>query len=84
MPVQLQRVSSCALTLILLTMSISDDARGLPTVSARFGVGLRSMRERVSELGGTMTVDSSSGVGTTISITLPRTPSTWNEPADVR
>ena len=65
-----------------LAMSISDDGRGLPA-DVRFGVGLRSMRERVSELGGTMTVESSDGAGTTINIIFPLTPSIASEPADV-
>lgn len=56
-----------------LVMSINDDGRGLPT-EARSGVGLRSMRERVSELGGTLIVDSSDGAGTTIHITFQLSP----------
>lgn len=53
-----------------LAISISDDGRGLPA-EARSGVGLRSMRERVSELGGTLVIDSSDGAGTTIQVTFP-------------
>ncbi len=66
-----------------LAMAISDDGRGLPA-ETRAGVGLRSMRERVSELGGTLAVDSSDGAGTTIRITFPLTPSLEKGPDDVR
>jgi signal transduction histidine kinase len=62
-----------------LAMSISDDGRGLPP-ETRAGVGLRSMRERVSELGGAMTIESSDGLGSTIRITIPMTPVFANEP----
>lgn len=62
-----------------LTMSISDNGRGLPP-ETRAGVGLRSMRERVSELGGALTIESSDGLGSTIRITIPLTPVFANEP----
>jgi signal transduction histidine kinase len=38
------------------------------------------MRERVSELGGAMTIESSDGLGSTIRITIPMTPVFANEP----
>lgn len=53
-----------------LVLSISDDGAGLPG-NASAGVGLRSMRERVSELGGVITIDSATNVGTRIRVELP-------------
>lgn len=53
-----------------LTLEITDDGNGLSSDS-RAGVGLRSMRERVSELGGSMTVESAPEMGTTLIVRLP-------------
>jgi signal transduction histidine kinase len=55
-----------------LALTIHDDGHGL-SPAARAGVGLRSMRERVSELGGHISIDSVDSVGTTIHVSLPRT-----------
>jgi signal transduction histidine kinase len=65
-----------------LVMTITDDGRGIPA-DVRSGVGLRSMRERVSELGGSLSVESGDGGGTTLRITLPLTPPIIEEPDDV-
>lgn len=56
-----------------IELSISDNGKGF---SARAlhkagAFGLIAMRERAASLNGSMTVESSSGAGTTISITLP-------------
>ncbi len=52
---------------------ISDDGAGFDSSAAEDsgGLGLVSMRERVSALGGTFRLDSSPGEGTTITATLP-------------
>jgi signal transduction histidine kinase len=64
---------TCAVTLAAganLTLEISDDGRGIPPDQAG-GVGLASMQERAAELGGTLTIQSLPGRGTTILATLP-------------
>jgi two-component system NarL family sensor kinase len=53
-----------------LALDISDDGRGLPA-SFHPGVGVTSMRERATELGGTFAIDSAEGRGTRVSARLP-------------
>lgn len=53
-----------------LDVEIRDDGQGLP-VDFRPGVGLTSMRERVAELGGTLTVEPTVPAGTRIFAHLP-------------
>lgn len=55
-----------------LILTIQDDGRGIdaePTASAHFG--LRGLNERAEILGGTLSVPSPSGGGTTLTIALP-------------
>jgi signal transduction histidine kinase len=65
-----------------LSLSISDDGAGLPA-DIHGGVGLRSMRERVSELGGAIAVDSATDLGTTIRVELPLVQTSAMESSDV-
>jgi signal transduction histidine kinase len=53
-----------------LCLDIQDDGIGLPAVR-QAGVGLRSMRERAEELGGTCVVETVSGSGTRVLVRLP-------------
>lgn len=53
-----------------LRVEIVDDGAGIEP-AATPGLGLRSMRERAEELGGTFTVHTRSGAGTTLIATLP-------------
>jgi len=53
-----------------LRIEINDDGRGLPDV-LQAGVGLQSMRERVSELNGWIRFESLSGNGTCVRVRLP-------------
>jgi signal transduction histidine kinase len=53
-----------------LWVEIQDDGRGLPA-TRRSGVGLTSIRERTTELGGTLTIESAAGQGTHIRVRLP-------------
>lgn len=53
-----------------LHIEIKDDGRGLPD-KLNVGVGLQSMRERVSELGGQIKLDSVIGEGTCVHVWLP-------------
>jgi signal transduction histidine kinase len=68
-----------------VSLRISDDGRGFPKASARrrkgaasasrpdgSGLGLTFMRERAQALGGSLTVSSGVGVGTTIDVSVPR------------
>jgi signal transduction histidine kinase len=54
----------------VLQIEIKDDGKGMPEVY-RAGIGLRSMRERAEELGGTYFVESPSKTGTSIRVQLP-------------
>ncbi len=51
-------------------MEVTDDGIGLPPVR-RAGVGLASMAERATELGGTCRVEALQEGGTRVSATLP-------------
>lgn len=50
---------------------VEDDGRGFELGSARAGVGLAGMGERASLVGGSVTIESSAGGGTTIYIKVP-------------
>jgi signal transduction histidine kinase len=53
-----------------LVLEVADDGRGFSQSGT--GVGLHTMRERAAELGGTCTIASTTGAGTTITARLPR------------
>jgi signal transduction histidine kinase len=53
-----------------LSLEITDDGSGLPD-DMRFGVGITSMRERTSELGGTFKIESIPGGGTRVHVWMP-------------
>jgi signal transduction histidine kinase len=53
-----------------LRVEVSDDGLGFPG-SLRAGVGLRSMRERADELGGTLAIEPAQGGGTGVCARLP-------------
>jgi signal transduction histidine kinase len=57
-------------------LSVSDDGAGFDPARAgeRHGMGLGLMRERVTELGGQLQLESAPGEGTTVRITLEPTP----------
>ena len=66
--------SVCEIELALtdvLFLEVRDDGRGL-AVGYRSGVGLASMRERVAELGGSLSIAGSDGEGTTITVRVPK------------
>jgi signal transduction histidine kinase len=54
-------------------LRVADDGRGFDTSAGRpgIGLGLRLMRDRMAELGGTLVVTSAPGGGTCLSVTLP-------------
>jgi signal transduction histidine kinase len=55
-------------------VTVTDDGAGFEPAHAeqRHGLGLRLMRQRVAELGGTFQLDSTPGQGTSVRILLPR------------
>jgi signal transduction histidine kinase len=55
-----------------VTLVIKDDGRGFDVADrAGKGYGLTGMRERVDALGGSLSIDSGTGEGTEVSVTLP-------------
>ena len=54
-----------------LQMDIADDGKGFDTTAAAKGNGLRNMRQRASDLGGTLALRSSPGAGTSIRLIFP-------------
>jgi signal transduction histidine kinase len=72
--------STCTVSLVIddpgaLCLEVRDDGRGIPdpqeNTSVRAGVGLTSMRERASELGGTLVVEPLPEGGTRVRARLP-------------
>jgi signal transduction histidine kinase len=58
----------------LVVLTVTDDGHGLPTARGTVpgaGLGLLSMRERAMELGGSCSVESSPGLGTTVRALVP-------------
>ena len=67
------RASRCNVRMQLddeLSLEVADDGLGLDA-GARTGIGLRSMRERAAELGGTLDIDAGDGRGTLVRARLP-------------
>ena len=54
----------------VLQIEVQDDGKGMPE-ARRAGVGLRSMRERAEEIGGTCVIESHARHGTCVSVKMP-------------
>ena len=54
-----------------LVLSIRDDGRGFDRAATPLGGGLQNMADRLAALGGTLTVRSRAGAGTTIEGHVP-------------
>jgi signal transduction histidine kinase len=54
-----------------VVLLVRDDGVGFPGQEQINGFGLRGLRERVSQVAGTMEIESASGEGTQLSIVLP-------------
>ena len=69
------QASQASLTMDLsaeaLTLSVRDNGIGLTDGADQNGFGLRGMRERIMQLGGSIELRSASGDGTTVQIQLP-------------
>ncbi|MCW5249824.1 sensor histidine kinase [Streptomyces sp. SHP 1-2] len=69
-----------------VTLSVTDDGQGfdpggLPAPDPESGgFGLAAMRARVDALGGALAVESAPGRGTALTVSLPLTPPTENDP----
>jgi signal transduction histidine kinase len=54
-----------------LLLDVADDGTGFDTTAGTDGYGLVGMRQRLSRVGGTLTVESSPGAGTIINASVP-------------
>lgn len=52
-------------------INVEDDGKGFDPAAAVAGYGMRSIRESISKLRGSMDIDTSQGLGSRITITLP-------------
>ena len=68
------RAQTCKVSMSInghIDIAIEDDGVGIPT-PYQSGVGLKSIYERVAELGGSCQIESHMGMGTRIRVSLPR------------
>lgn len=54
-----------------IALDVRDDGCGFDLSAANGGYGLRSMRDRAERLGGTLSVESAPGAGTSIAVLVP-------------
>jgi signal transduction histidine kinase len=54
-----------------IVLTVADDGDGFDATRDHGGFGLVSMRERAAALGGSLTITSSAGRGTTVTVTIP-------------
>jgi signal transduction histidine kinase len=57
----------------MLQLEVVDDGRGFDIATVPRGSGLQNMADRVDAVGGSLTVDSAPGSGTTLRISIPAT-----------
>ena len=55
----------------VVALDVRDDGSGFAPDTATGGFGLRGLRERAEQFGGTLDIDTASGEGTTVSVTIP-------------
>jgi signal transduction histidine kinase len=54
-----------------LRFTVSDDGRGFDAATTSHGTGLQGIADRLAAIGGTLTVESTPGAGTTLSGVVP-------------
>lgn len=57
----------------MFVMDIADDGLGFEPSKIKNGFGMKTMRDRVEELSGTLTIESERGAGTAIAVSIPVT-----------
>jgi signal transduction histidine kinase len=57
-----------------LLVEVGDDGRGFDVTAVTRGAGLTNMEDRLEALGGTLQIESTPGVGTTLRATVPVSP----------
>jgi signal transduction histidine kinase len=62
---------SISLTAAHFVLAVTDAGRGFDPAAPRAGLGLGSMRQRAEEAGGTLTVRSAPGEGSTVRLEIP-------------
>jgi signal transduction histidine kinase len=55
----------------LFVMDIADDGLGFEPSKIKNGFGMKTMRDRIEELSGTLTIESEQGIGTAIAVSIP-------------
>ena len=55
----------------VVALDVRDDGTGFASGTTTGGFGLRGLRERTQQFGGTVDIDSAAGEGTTVSVTVP-------------
>jgi signal transduction histidine kinase len=55
----------------MFVMDIADDGLGFDPSNPSTGFGLKTMRDRAEESGGTLTIESEQGTGTAIAVSIP-------------
>jgi len=55
----------------IFVMDIADDGLGFEPSKIKNGFGMKTMRDRVEELSGTLTIESERGTGTAIAVSIP-------------
>jgi len=68
----------------ILPLTIRDNGKGFDPAAEASGNGLTNMRRRVEAHAGTIAIESHAGVGTTIKMRLPHTPSRRLLPTQTR
>ncbi|RYE94969.1 MAG: PAS domain S-box protein [Myxococcales bacterium] len=83
-----KHASACQVSVVVhrleghATVVIEDDGRGFdPAQIGRDRLGLRGMRERVTQLGGRLDIDAAPGTGTSLIVRLSDHPTTLHPPA---
>jgi signal transduction histidine kinase len=55
----------------IFVMDVADDGLGFEPSKIKHGFGMKTMRDRVEELSGTLTIESERGAGTAIAVSVP-------------